>query len=561
MVEVYEGERPFIKLGELEFGKLRTDLGNYIQSSGVFNDYDFEGSAMSALIDLLAYNSTLYGYYASMIANESFLDTAQRRESVYSLVKPLSYLPTSRRGARAQVIVTGEGTVSPGDLFVGNGFKWTPIETYNVSGNTEIELYQGQSISDLFYSYDRSIPHQKFEIPSSTVDTSTLRVFVDEEGGNPTEFVNVNDYGGSVAGLTGGTKVYFLSTSSSDRYAIYFGDGFFGHRPNDQSLVQLDFYETAGPEGNNVAQFVSNVSGINVVSTVVAGVGGSEIEDLESVRTNAPLFFQTQGRYVTAQDHAVGLRQETNGIIANVWGGEENDPPNYGRIYVSAIGSNGDLVTEGQRENVLSIMKEKGVVTILPTFVDPTEVKILISGNVFFDPTQSPSTIDVVTEKITNFISTYQANAFDTVFNYPRFSVALNDLDSGIVGDTLEVFFQKTIEEGTISDTIPLRNSLVRSNLPGVVRSTTFLANVDGNTILVYIFDDGAGIMKMFNSSSGTFIKNVGSVNYDKGFIQLNDIQNTTEFFLNARARSNTVIARGSVILSTAVGDLEVLST
>jgi hypothetical protein len=133
---------------------------------------------MSALIDLLAYNSTLYGYYASMIANESFLDTAQRRESVYSLVKPLSYLPTSRRGARAQVIVTGEGTVSPGDLFVGNGFKWTPIETYTVSGNTEIELYQGQSISDLFYTYDRSIPHQKFEIPSSTVDTSTLRVFV-----------------------------------------------------------------------------------------------------------------------------------------------------------------------------------------------------------------------------------------------------------------------------------------------------------------------------------------------------------------------------------------------
>ena len=206
-------------------------------------------------------------------------------------------------------------------------------------------------------------------------------------------------------------------------------------------------------------------------------------------------------------------------------------------------------------------MKEKGVVTILPTFVEPTEVKILISGNIFFDPTQSPSTVDVVTEKITNFISTYQANAFDTVFNYPRFSVALNELDSGIVGDTLEVFFQKTIEEGTVSDTIPLRNSLVRSNLPGVVRSTTFLANVDGNTILVYIFDDGTGIMKMFNSSSGTFIKNVGSVNYDKGFIQLNDIQNTTEFFLNARARSNTVIARGSVILSTAVGDLEVLST
>ena len=559
MVEIYEGDRPFIKLGDLEFGQLRTDLGNYLQGSGIFNDYDFEGSAMSALLDLLAYNSTLYGYYANMIANEGFLDTAQRAESVFSHAKPLSYLPASTKGARAQVIVRGTTNLKPGDLFIGGGLKWTPVRSYGVSGDTEIELYQGQQINDRFYQYDSSINHQKFEIPSQTVDTNTLRVYVDNGNGQESEYTNITDLPGSIAGVTAESKIYYLTTSTRGKYAVYFGDNFVGKKPNNQALVRFEYFETAGPNGNNIAQFVSNTSGVSVVTTTVAGVGGSEVEDIESVRTNAPLFFQTQGRYVTASDHLAGISQ--SGIRANVWGGEENQPPNYGRVYVSAVGVDGGPLTSGQKSNVLSLMKDKGVVTILPTFVEPIPVDLVIEGNVFWDATRSGTSIDIVTSNIVDYINDYQRGAFDVAFNYPIFSVGLTSLDDGIIGDTLEVYMERTVEEGSISDTIPLRNQLQRTNLPGVVRSTNFLANVNGSFPLVYVFDDGRGIMKMFSAQDATFIKNVGSVNYETGLIQLNDIQNTDEFKIRARPRSNTVLAQGAVLFSTKVGDLEVLSS
>ena len=561
MVEVYEGDRPYIKLGELEFGKLRTNLRDYLSGSGVFTDYDFAGSAMSTLLDLLAYNSTLYGYYANMIANESFLDTAQREESIYSLVKPLSYLPTSKRGARAEVVMNGTGTVQPGDLVVGGGLKWTPVRSYAVSGDTVVELYQGQQIDTVIDTYDATIQHQKFEIPSSDVDTNTLRVFVDNGNGQTDEYLNISNLSGNIAGVTGESKVYFLTTSTSGNYAVYFGDDFVGKTPNDQAVIRFRYFETTGSEGNNIASFTSSISGINVVTTIVPGVGGTDRETIESVRTNAPLYYQAQDRFVTAQDYLVGLRQSTAGVLANVWGGEENDPPNYGRVYVSAIGSDGALLTGGQKQNILSVMKSKGVVTILPTFVDPTPIDIVISGNVFYDPTRSPSTLDVVTQEITSYINSYQVNAFDTAFNFPVFSLGLTSIDEGIIGDTLEVFLRKVILEGTISDTITLRNSLQRTNLPGVVRSTNFIANVDGTFPLVYIFDDGRGIMKMFNADAGTFIRDVGSVNYENGRIQLNDIQNSTEFNLSARTRSNTVLAIGSTLLTTRVGDIEILTS
>ena len=338
MVEVYEGDRPYIKLGELEFGKLRTNLRDYLSGSGVFTDYDFTGSAMSTLLDLLAYNSTLYGYYANMIANESFLDTAQREESIYSLVKPLSYLPTSKRGARAEVVMNGTGTVQPGDLVVGGGLKWTPVRSYAVSGDTVVELYQGQQIDTVIDTYDATIQHQKFEIPSSDVDTNTLRVFVDNGNGQTDEYLNISNLSGNIAGVTGESKVYFLTTSTSGNYAVYFGDDFVGKTPNDQAVIRFRYFETTGAEGNNIASFTSSISGINVVTTIVPGVGGTDRETIESVRTNAPLYYQAQDRFVTAQDYLVGLRQSTAGVLANVWGGEENDPPNYGRVYVSAIG-------------------------------------------------------------------------------------------------------------------------------------------------------------------------------------------------------------------------------
>ena len=260
------GSAPFIALGDLDFFNLRENLVSYLKDSNVFTDYDFTGSALSTLLDLLAYNSTLYGFYATMIANESFLDTAQLDESVYSLIKPLGYVPTSRRGAVASITVNGVNqTVQPQDLFLGGGLKWTPTRTYSVNGDTEIDIYQGQFIQNagVPFEFSQFTPRVSFPIQSDFIDTTTLEVYVAPP--NTTDYELWQDARSISANITGITKednVYFVTTGVDGRYAIQFGDNFIGKRPENGSLIRIDYYETSGAEGNGIAAFSSNVNNV-----------------------------------------------------------------------------------------------------------------------------------------------------------------------------------------------------------------------------------------------------------------------------------------------------------
>lgn len=567
-------DKPFIALGDLDFFSLRKNLVSYLEDSNVFTDYDFTGSALSTLLDLLAYNSTLYGFYASMIANESFLDTAQLDESVYSLVKPLGYLPTSRRGAVASITVSGtSATTRPGDLYLGGGLKWTPTETFAVDGNTEIDIYQGQFIqiaNDQPFEYSEADPRRIYPIRSEFIDTTTLKVFVAPPGTTDyTEWSNANNISGNITGIQSTEEVFFLTTTVEGNYAIQFGDNFIGKRPANGSLIRFDFYETSGTEGNGIAAFTSNTTGITFVRTNIAGVAGANRESIESVRSNAPLYFQTQGRYVTARDHRVGILQEQTGLIASVWGGEENDPPNYGRVYVSAIGqdANGELspITESQKEGILSIMRNKGVVTILPAFIEPQQVTVSLVGNVFWNPIESPSDISQITSNVTDYINSYGSKTFESSFLYPEFAVGLRQLDSGLVGDTLTAYIEINVPQDTVSDTIFLRNRLSDpSGIPGTVVETPDGLTVrldDGSSGVVFIIDDGFGLLKMYDFTDFSFIKNVGSVDYQRGRVQLNGIFPTDPggFTLRVRPQSNTVIARGNLLLSTAARDVSIV--
>ena len=558
---VTSGKQPYIKLSELDFYQIKNNLRDFIQGSEVFKDYDFEGSAMSTLMDLLAYNSTLYGYYANMIANESFLDTAQKEDSVFSHAKPLAYLPTSHRGAVATITVTGSGTIdsegSEAGIFQGGGLQWVPRFRYTIDGATDIEIYQGRKISrESLGNFASDFTHQKFEIDSQFVDTTTLRVFVDSGNGTEVEYVNVNDFADNIVGVTAGSNVYFLTTSSDGRYAVFFGDDYVANAPADNAEIKCDYFETAGTDGNGVITFTSAIDGISVTTTNVPGVGGANPESVESVRQNAPLFFQSQGRFVTANDFNSGIRQSNSGIAANVWGGEENDPPNYGRVYVSAVGSGGSLINESQKNDIVALMKEKACVTILPEFVDPIEIDILLTGNILWDGTRSPSNPSDIETLVRNYISGYAVNQFNYTFNYPQFSVGLNALDAGIIGDTISVFLQKRVDANTSSLFIPFRNEIFTGTSTATVRSTEpFNANVNGEIRTVDLFDDD-GILKLSSGSSS--IKEVGSVDYRTGRVQLNDIQNTQPFTLRVAAENNTVVGRGQLLLSTVPGNIEV---
>lgn len=568
------GTQPFIALGDLDFFSLRKNLVSYLEDSNVFTDYDFTGSALSTLLDLLAYNSTLYGFYATMIANESFLDTAQLDESVYSLVKPLGYLPTSRRGAVASITVNGTSTqTQPGDLFLGGGLKWTPTQSYSISGNTEIDIYQGQFVqvpSGEPFEYSEFDPRRIYPIPSNFIDTTTLQVFVAAPGTTDyEEWQNANNLSANITGIQSSDKVYFITTTVDGNYAVQFGDNFIGKRPENGSLIRFDFYETSGSEGNGISAFTSNVDGVSYVRTNIAGVAGANRESIESVRSNAPLYFQTQGRYVTARDHRVGILQEQTGLIASVWGGEENDPPNYGRVYVSAVGQSetGQIspITETQKEGILSIMRNKGVVTILPSFIEPQEVVVSLIGNVFWNSVESPSDINSILTSVTQYITDYGTSTFESSFLYPEFALGLKALDPGLIGDTLTAYLELTIPQDTVSDTIFLRNTLSTPNgIPGTVVETPngFTARLDDGTFrVVFIIDDGFGLLKMYDFGDFSFIKNVGSVDYRRGRIQLNGVFPTDPdgFTLRVRPLSNTVIARGNILISTAARDINIV--
>ena len=573
------GDSPYIKLGDLEYSSLRQSLRDYlagavnpVTNEAYFSDYDLEGSALSTLLDLLTYNSTLYGFYANMIANESFLDTAQTEEAVFSLVKPLGYIPASRRGARAQITVQTNASTSyelgPGDLFVGGGLKWTPTQIYTVpaSGDISVEIFQGQ-YQDLFVDSIRgSVPHQKFEVPSNTIDTSTLEVYVDE-GEGQVLWEDVRTIDGNITGIDETTKCYFLTTSTNGRYAIYFGDGYVGKKPTDGSQVYTRFYETAGNAGNGVVNFTSNTGSIRVVGTEVASGAGSNEEDIESVRTNAPLFYQTQGRYVTAQDHRVGLLQEESGLVANVWGGEENDPPNYGRVYVSALGGDGSSITENGKRRLTSLMRDKGVVTILPDFVEPNPIDLSLRGNVFFDPTRTGTDQISLESVVRSYINNFLDRDFNTSFNFPTFSLGLTRLDDGIIGETLSVYLEKTIEyDGTPIQalSIPFRNSLASTGgLPGTViqTPTPFLrTNTDGDVQLVYMIDDGFGGIKLYDDANGAIIETIGSVNYQTGSLQIDGLGAIETFIIEARPRTNTILSSGQNLLTTKDGGVDLVT-
>tara|TARA_R110002110_G_scaffold84799_1_gene220494 strand:+ start:1109 stop:2830 length:1722 start_codon:yes stop_codon:yes gene_type:complete len=561
-------EQPNLQLGELDFHQIRRNLKQYLSGSGVFTDYDFEGSAMSSLLDLLSYNASLYGYYANMIANESFLDTAQKEESIKSLIKPLAYLPVSSRSARAEITVNGtDKIINEDDLFLGQGLKWAPSQEYYINGNTTIEIIQGNNKDQVIGQYDSTNPHMKFEVPSDFVDTTTLKVYVDE-GSGFNEWKNVDNVVGNITGITAGARTFFLTTSSEGRYAVYFGDDFIGKKPQNLSTVRMNFLETAGEDGNGVVVFTSGTNGVSVVNTAVAGVGGAFQEDIESVRKFAPLNFQTQGRYVTSSDFIVGLRQEQLGVVSNVWGGEENDPPNYGRVYVSAIGEDSSLLTETMKNRIINVMKSKGVVSILPEFVDPVPINILISGNVYFDPTRSPNPMDVVQSRITNYINSYQKSSFDENFNYSLFTINLLSIDEGIVGETLDVYIERDYVLGSgdslTSITLPFNNTLADpGGLPGTVIETPqpIRVNYEGTPIFVYLIDDGYGGIRMYKLDDSSFLQEVGSVNYSNGRVQIDDLNAIESFTIRARPRSNTIISKGPLVLTTKDGGVGVIST
>lgn len=579
------GSNPVVVLGDLDFQNVRESLRGYLQKYDQFSDYDFEGSALSTIIDLLTYNTAFYSFYANMVANESFLDTATRFSSVASLAKPLSYLPHSIVSSRATITVRNS---TEQDIILnrysstftsGGNYTWVPVQDYNVTAgdSREIDIIQGVwNIASLGIVELALQPHQSFSIPTGAgpigTDISQLQIFVSESDGDGgagsdidgEEYVNIRQIRGGLESVDGKTPIYLLTVGYGGGYEIYFGDNILGKLPLDGASVQCRYLQTNGELANGQSSFLpsSGTSGIQVVNTVNVASGGLPPETIESVKTNAPLFFQSQGRAVTSDDLVAIIKQANNGVIASAWGGEDNDPPQYGKVYVSAYGS-GDPLTETQKEEIIDLCRTKSVVSILPIFTEPNIIDVEISGEVYYDAFSTTTSVAELNTKLLNYIAESQILEFNKNFFYSQFAVGILELDSGFVGDQIQVRISKLFEA---SNDAPLSAITFSANNPlassgGVAGTVLNIPDLrvreEDNTITqLYVIDNGSGILNAYRVDNNSLYKrNCGSIDYANGRVQLDGFTNIIENFrVTLRPKTNNVIARSNTLLNVTTG-------
>jgi len=452
-----------LNVTELDFNQIKQNLKNFLKQQTEFNDYDFEGSGLSVLLDVLSYNTHYNAMNAHYSLNEAFLDSAQIRGNVVTRAKLLGYTPRSVLSPRAQVnlVVTkaATGTI-PTTLTLNRGtklktvvegeeFQYVVLETQtaNLIGTTytfsNVVIVEG-NVRELKYRVDNDIENQKFQLTDSNADSSSLRVRVqtNENGG---EFEIYTKFE-SLKNVDASSKVYYLQENAGGYYEVYFGDGVTGKKPTNNNVVTIDYVITDGTESNgaNVFSMVDNVQGLSgiAVTTAVAAAGGAEAETLESIRFNAPLTFTTQNRAVTSEDYAAIIKKEFSNIDSiSTWGGEDNDPPDFGRVYISIKPLLSNALTTAEKSDITgAILKGKNVVSITPQIVDPNFTNLELDVAFKYNPNLTDRSSVELSSVVRDTVSDYNfnnLNKFDGVFRHSQLTRAIDSADPAILNTVI----------------------------------------------------------------------------------------------------------------------------
>jgi hypothetical protein len=458
-----------LNVTELDFDQIKANLKAHMRSQARFQDYDFEGSALSTIIDVLAYNTFYNSFNANMLANEMYLDTAQVRNNVVSHAKSLGYIPRSRSSAAAVITITVPVPAGlPTSLTLNRGTTFetkidnktymfvntessaiTPTNNQYVFQNIKINqgtLKSHQYIVDSFDSV------QKYKIPHKNVDTSTLLVSVkpNAQSTSSDAYAKVEN----VVEVTSDSQVYFLQEGLDETYEVYFGDGVFGKKLQPGNVVVFNYLVTDADEANGASVFTMTGSidgNTNVtIRTISSASGGSEREDIDSVKFNAPLSFLSQNRVVTADDYKTIIKNNySNAETVAVWGGEENEPPEYGKVYISIKPRTGEFLDSIQKQFIIdSILKPKNIVSITPEIIDPSYTYIYLETYFKYNPNLTTRTRGELIELITKVISDYNnlyLKKFDGVFRHSKLLGLIDSSDSSILNSTARVYMQKRL--------------------------------------------------------------------------------------------------------------------
>ena len=467
-----------LNVTELDFDSIKTSLRTFLRQQTEFQDYDFEGAGLSVLLDILAYNTHYNAYYLNMIANEAFLDSASLRNSVVSHAKRVGYTPRSVRAPKAIVTVNvATSSANAGSLTIPSGYAFSSSQLDGVSYNfvtiesnttttkvannfifTNVPIYQGQLVS---YGYTNSIssnPKQTFTIPDANIDTSTLKVSVTQSSSN-TETA-VYDLSTNALTVDSNSEVYYLQEGKGGEYEIYFGDDVLGKKIPDGGIISVEYLITDSAASNKANSFVSTVSigGFSTiyVNSIIAASGGTQRESVDSIKFAAPLSLLSQNRAVTKNDYIKLILQNYPSFEAvNVWGGEENDPPVYGKVFISAKPKLGFEISDTEKEYIKNtILKPISVLTITPEIVDIDYNYLKIEANVFYNKSKMSLNDSELKAALKTVIQNYtdtNLNQFNSYFKFSGLETTIDDFNRAIISNEVTLFVAKKFRPDLIN--------------------------------------------------------------------------------------------------------------
>jgi len=561
-----------LEVSDFDFDNIKANLKAFLRNQAEFRDYDFEGSGFAVLLDILAYNTHYLGFNANMLINEAYLDSADIRKNIISLAKALGYTPTSVRAPTATIDVeindaTGASvTMTKGTVFTtsvnGTSFQFITNEeivttpTDGVYIFEDVEIYEGTAVS-FRYTVDTDDPDQRFIIPSSLADTSTLVVKVQTSSTNTT--TNTFTKATTLADISSTTKAYFLQEVEDGKFEVYFGDGVIGTELVDGNIVILEYIVTNVDAANGASTFTSatTIDGFSdiTVTTVSNAQGGVSAETKESVRFNAPLSYSSQNRAVTTSDYETLVKSlYPNAQYVSAWGGEDEEDPVYGVVKISIKAASGSTLTTVTKESIKTQLQKYNVASVRPEIVDPETTSILLTINAKYDDRLTTKTASTLESDISSTLIDFNDSTlsrFDSVFRYSKIIALIDDTDTSIVSNITTLKIRKTFTPTLNSSTrynIYFRNALYNpvsgynASQGGILESSGFKVSGD-TTNEFFLDDDGAGNVRRYRLVSGTrtYANNTqGTIDYDTGEIQLNSLNIST--ISNIRGEASDVI-------------------
>jgi hypothetical protein len=481
-----------LRVTELDFITIKNNLKNYLKSQSEFQDFDFEGSGMSVLLDILAYNTHYMGFYLNMVGNEMFLDTAQLRDSMLSHAKSIGYIPTSRQGSQTLLNITVTPSITEPNTttsltldkytrFLGRDIDGENYNFVAVNSNTvqkfggsfsfsNVSIKQGD-VTTFQYLMDPTNTYRRFDIPSQNVDTTSIVITVQDSVSNTDTrlYILADD----ITTLNSTSQVYFVEENPDLKYTFYFGDGIIGKRPNDGAVITCTFLDTAGVSSNSISEFVivDPIGGIyrdNVaISAVSATYGGIEKESIEQIRFRAPYYYTAQNRAVTTKDYETLITKDFPNIESvSAWGGEDNDPVVYGKVFFSLKTRQNIALTNVDKEFIKqSLIKNRNVVTVTPEIVDPDFAFMRVLAKVNYNPYLTSLNSNQLAEVVRQAIFDYndrELNTFDSTFRKSRLSQYIENSEKSITGTDITLFVQKRVT----LDTLNSRKYEIGFNMP-----------------------------------------------------------------------------------------------